>query len=89
MIPISPLPEEKDYNKKQLKAVELIKEIVVGCYHNHIAYGESKKVLKSKRLGKAFTDEELYWIATELWTVWMTSGKAYSGEFNKAKGGGN
>ena len=82
-----PFTDYRDYNKKQLKAVEIIKQLAVGCYHNHTLYGDAKEALKTKRLGKAFKDEELYWVCTELWTEWLTSPKVYEyhEEINKQK----
>ena len=61
--------QAQDYNKKQLKVIEIIKKIAQGHQHNHVVYGEVVEVLKKKRLSKVFTKEELYWLCTEYWTI--------------------
>ena len=61
------LPLEKDFNKKQQRAMAVIREVALGKDHNHTVYGEAQVALKKKRLGKVFNLEELYWICTEEW----------------------
>ena len=72
--------EKKDYNKKQLKALELIYAAAKGHQHTHSAYGASVEVLKKKRLSKAFTLDEVYWLATEAMTIDMLGGEKWLSE---------
>ena len=72
--------EKKDYNKKQLKALELIYAAAKGHQHTHSAYGASVEVLKKKRLSKAFTLDEVYWLATEAMTIDILGGDKWLSE---------
>ena len=72
--------EKKDYNKKQLRALNYINEAAKGHQHNHNAYDEAKILLKKKRLSKAFTLDEVYWLATEAWTMDMLGGPEWQSE---------
>ena len=60
---------EEDYNKKQLKVIDIIKKIAPGHQHNQVVYCEVMEVLKKKRLSKVFTKDELYWLCVEYWTI--------------------
>ena len=72
--------ENKDYNQKQLKALELIYAASKGHQHTHSAYGASVEVLKKKRLSKAFTLDEVYWLATEAMTINIMGGDKWLSE---------
>ena len=72
--------EKKDYNKKQLKALELIYAAAKGHQHTHSAYGASVEILKKKRLSNAFTLDEVYWLATEAMTIDILGGDKWLSE---------
>ena len=59
----------EEYNKKQLKVIDIIKKIAPNHQHNQVVYGEVMEVLKKKRLSKVFTKDELYWLCVEYWTI--------------------
>ena len=64
--------EAKDYTPKQLKACEVIKSIAEDPrynYHNYTVYGTSIEKLKKKRLYKQFTEDEIYWLCVDFWTI--------------------
>ena len=41
---------EEDYDKKQLKVIDVIKKVAPGHQHNQVVYGEVMEILKKKRL---------------------------------------
>ena len=64
--------QPEDYTPKQLKAIEVIKSVAEDKrynYHNYTIYGTSIEKLKKKKLYNQFTDDEIYWLCVEFWTI--------------------